>query len=981
MFASPLSRSTRVLSLIAILLLSSPAFAAPAISPDLAVEMQRTASDVRIPVTIVMWDQVEVEALLPGLENLGTAERRATATAELKSRAEVTQGRLRSQLAAEVAAGRAANVRPLWIASGVLAELTPSAIDALLALDEIRTILWDPPIPDEEANDVGELVREAGEPIRVGPADSAVRRGTEIWPLESINAPDVWALGFEGEDIVVAVQDNGVDRNHPDLASHLWNNGNEIPGNLIDDDLNGYVDDTWGWDFVSNDSEPMPSGDDHGTKCAGIVAGDGTDGTRTGVAPKALIMGCRVNTWGQNIEGIQYAIDNGAHVITMSRSEKWRFNPKPDYDWWRSITDGELLTGIFHANSIGNEGDNQGTDPIPFNIAAPGCCPTPWPHPEQVQAGVSGITAGCGALDVNDVIANYSSIGPFAWEDIQVNWPAYPHSMRLEYQDYPYSGGMPGLLKPDVCAPGPGTTSIAIGGGYGTFGGTSAATPHVAGVMALLLSANPFLTPEEMAMVLQTTAVDLGVQGKDNVYGAGKVDCFAAVQLALTLNDFGIAQGTVTELGSGDPIPDVSVQALGDVWNATTDAVGAYSLGLPEGSWTLEFTNFFFEDGTTNVLITAQETVIRDLTLTRTPPGAVSGRVLEEGTLAPIVGAQLELLNTPIPPQQTDNAGRYAHSGVPEGSYGLRAEKFGYAPADDAALVVGGGFTRVNFFLTPALLALDMETDPSWTVSTTATTGAWERVDPNGTGAQPEDDHTADPGVQCWVTGQGTAGGALGQNDVDGGSTTLVTNVMDLSSSPDPVVSYWGWYSNNQGTNIDDEWVVQITDDGGSNWVDVLRTTQSTSGWELFEHRVADFVAPSGSVQLRFVASDLGLGSIVEAAIDDFQVFGDASATDATLSTPTSARLALQPNAPNPFASSTAILFSLPEPAVVELTVFDVTGRLVRALASGNRWEAGRHQVRWDGTDALGRQVASGVYFYRVEALGQGASRRMLLLK
>ena len=962
----------------AFLALVSPASAAPTISADLATVMQRTSPNERIPVMIVMREQANVGVLLPTVKELAPAERRTLATAELRSHAADTQLRVRSYLAGETASGRAANVRPLWIASGVLAEMTPAAIEGLLAISEIRTVLWDPLIPDEEANDTGERVREE----TIG--DAGLSRA-EIWQLESVNAPDAWALGFEGEGVVVAVEDNGVDRTHPDLATHMWNNVDEIPGNLIDDDSNGYVDDTWGWNFVSNNNNPVPAGDDHGTKCAGIVAGDGTGGTRTGVAPKALIMACRVSSWGQNIEGIQYAIDNGAQVISMSRSEKWRFTPKPDYDWWRAITDGELLTGIFHANSIGNEGDNQGTDPIPFNIAAPGCCPTPWRHPEQGQAGISGITSGCGAIDLNDVIASYSSYGPFAWEDIQVNWPSYPHAMRVEYQDYPWTGGLPGLLKPDVVAPGPGTTSIAIGGGYGSFSGTSAATPHVAGGMALIVSANPFLTPEQMAMVLQTTAVDLGPVGKDIRYGAGKLDCLAAIQLALQMNDFGLVQGTVTEQGNGSPIPDVDVQALGDVWSTKTDGGGGYSLGLPEGDWTLQFTNFYFEPDVAIVQITAQQTIVADVALTRKDTGTVTGRVVEEGTLTPIAGTEMELLDTPLPLQVSDAQGRYAHGGVPVGDYGILASRFGYAPAGSAVEVTGGETAQVvDFVLTPAFLASDMETDPAWTVGflgDDATTGVWVRVDPNGTAAQPEDDHTADPGVQCWVTGQGTSGGAIGENDVDGGKTTLLSTVMDLSSAADPTISYWAWYSNDQGTAIDDEWLVQITDNG-ADWVDVVRTPQSTSGWELFEHRVTDYVAATASVQMRFVASDEGTGSIVEAAIDDFQVFVEAPATEATrVSGPGAARLALYPNAPNPFESATTIRFSLPAPATVDLRIFDVGGRLVRTLANREPRAAGFHQIDWNGRDARGERAASGVYFYRVDALGQNATQRMLRLK
>ncbi len=296
-----------------------------------------------------------------------------------------------------------------------------------------------------------------------------------------------------------------------------------------------------------------------------------------------------------------------------------------------------------------------------------------------------------------------------------------------------------------------------------------------------------------------------------------------------------------------------------------------------------------------------------------------------------------------------------------------------------------GGVTPLDFFLTPSLIAEDMESDPGWTVGATgddATTGVWERGDPIGTGAQPENDHTPEPGVQCWFTGQGSPGGTIGENDVDGGKTSLVTSVMDVSAAADPVISYWAWYSNNQGSATDDEWLVEISNDGGASWVDLVRRATSTSGWEQFEHRIADFLAPTAAVQIRFVASDEGSGSIVEAAIDDFQIFGGSPATAAPSGPRTSAlRLALHPNAPNPFASSTTIRFSLPTPAAVELNVFDVSGRLVRSLASDERREAGLHHVRWDGTDARGERVASGVYFYRVDALGQSAARRMVRLK
>ena len=173
----------------------------------------------------------------------------------------------------------------------------------------------------------------------------------------------------------------------------------------------------------------------------------------------------------------------------------------------------------------------------------------------------------------------------------------------------------------------------------------------------------------------------------------------------------------------------------------------------------------------------------------------------------------------------------------------------------------------------------DLESATGWVVgdpADDATTGVWTRVDPLGTGAQPEDDHSTS-GSLCFVTGQGSSGGSVGENDVDGGTTTLYSPVYDLSGAADPVVSYWRWYSNDQGASPNaDTFVVQISNNGGSSWSDVEvvgPTGAGTSGgWNQHTFSVNDIVAPSATVQLRFQASDLGSGSIVEAAIDDLQI-------------------------------------------------------------------------------------------------------------
>jgi choice-of-anchor B domain-containing protein len=172
----------------------------------------------------------------------------------------------------------------------------------------------------------------------------------------------------------------------------------------------------------------------------------------------------------------------------------------------------------------------------------------------------------------------------------------------------------------------------------------------------------------------------------------------------------------------------------------------------------------------------------------------------------------------------------------------------------------------------------DLESNPGWIVGASgddASTGIWTRVDPIGTSAQPEDDHTPG-GTDCYVTGQGFFGGGLGDDDVDGGKTTLRTNVFDLSGG-DATIRYWRWYSNVAGGSPGaDIFEVDISNNGGGSWssVEVVGPTgdDTLGGWIQHSFLVSDVIAPTGNMQMRFIASDEGDGSIVEAGIDDLQV-------------------------------------------------------------------------------------------------------------
>ncbi|MAJ28471.1 hypothetical protein CBD41_03535 [bacterium TMED181] len=177
----------------------------------------------------------------------------------------------------------------------------------------------------------------------------------------------------------------------------------------------------------------------------------------------------------------------------------------------------------------------------------------------------------------------------------------------------------------------------------------------------------------------------------------------------------------------------------------------------------------------------------------------------------------------------------------------------------------------------------DMESDNGWTVgeaTDTATTGVWVRVDPIGTAAQPESGNGTG-GAFAWVTGQGPPGGALGENDIDGGETTLKSPVFDLSQfagSTDPVeISYWRWYSNGTGASpYTDTATIQITNDL-TNWVGVevlgpQSGPDTNGGWVFHSFPVESLIPLTSTMQVRFMASDTGQGSIVEMAVDDFEI-------------------------------------------------------------------------------------------------------------
>ena len=286
--------------------------------------------------------------------------------------------------------------------------------------------------------------------------------GSNSWGLDTIKAPEVWAKGYTGQGVVVAVVDTGVDYNHVDLDANIWTNSKEIAGNNKDDDGNGFVDDVRGWDFVDNDNNPMDL-NGHGTHLAGTIAAENNGVGVTGVAYNAKIMPVRVldangsGTFSGVADGIRYAADNGAQVINLSLGAQY-----PAYD-------SQVAAAVEYAtgkNSVvvmaaGNEYDNRSG--FPAYLAN--------------QWGIS-----VGAVDNTNTMAYFSNRAG---------------TTPLDY----------------VIAPGVNILSTTPGNTYQSLSGTSMATPHVAGVAALILSAKPDLTPAQVENFITATANPTGIAG------------------------------------------------------------------------------------------------------------------------------------------------------------------------------------------------------------------------------------------------------------------------------------------------------------------------------------------------------------------------------------------------------------------------------------------------------------------------------------
>ncbi|MGB3652562.1 MAG: S8 family peptidase [Rivularia sp. (in: cyanobacteria)] len=278
-------------------------------------------------------------------------------------------------------------------------------------------------------------------------------KGGKEWGADAVNAPEAWAKGYTGEGVVVAVLDTGVDYNHEDLKNNIWTNSGEIANNGRDDDGNGYVDDFYGWNFDGDNNNTIDV-DGHGTHVSGTIAGENNGFGVTGIAYDAQIMPVKVlDDFGSGsntavADGIYYAVDNGADVINLSLGGSF---PSPGVEEAVKYASDRGITVVMAAGNSGGE--------MPLYPAS--------------YADRYGIAVG--AIDEDKNLANFSNRAG---------------SDPLTY----------------VTAPGVDIYSTLPDNKYESYSGTSMATPHIAGVVALMLSANPSFDSKLIRQTLEETS-------------------------------------------------------------------------------------------------------------------------------------------------------------------------------------------------------------------------------------------------------------------------------------------------------------------------------------------------------------------------------------------------------------------------------------------------------------------------------------------
>lgn len=569
------------------------------------------------------------------------AEKRGAVIQSFQAEADRTQASVRALIEGSRAGARA-NVTPFWIANAIAATVSPEMAREIAARSDVEAVF-----PNEtlrlEPTRQGEIPRreqEIMERAAKAPGDTA----EYTYGLLKVKIPELRQVyGLNGEGVKVGIIDTGIDASHPDLQ-----------GKVV------------GWkDFVN--SKPAPYDDQgHGSHCAGTIAGGAASGLNIGVAPKAQLLVGKVFTASGTaatehiLAAMQWMADPDGNPSTNDQprlcSNSWGGGPGRKV--FLEATQKWVAVGVFPSFAAGNSGPGVGT------VGTPG--------------GFLEAFA-VGATDNADAIADFSSRGPVTWDEKQ-------------------------YTKPDISAPGKNITSVKAGGGYTAMSGTSMATPHLSGILALLYQANPSMTIEQARDLLERTAEDKGEPGKDNTFGSGRTNAFAAAQILVS---GGKIAGKLTDGDTGAALRGV-VSVAENGFAVKTDANGAYNMVLPAGSYNLSAKAFGYTAQTSiAVTLAAQQSQTVDIKLTKAASGTLAGQVLSAETNEPL-NAKIKVLDTPLDAVSTAATGDFSVE-LPAGNYKVQVTAFGYDPLTVSDVTVGAGGSVVqNFKLThlPAILVV-----------------------------------------------------------------------------------------------------------------------------------------------------------------------------------------------------------------------------------------------------------------------------------
>lgn len=632
---------------LAMLILASGAIAGT-LTQGLQDQMRTMRGTDEITVLVVLKEQVDVRSLTWELHDakVSNDEQHRIVVSSLIDTARKSQGGLLTVLAGKTSTVRA--VRAHWLVNSVLVATDVNTVHELVQHDDVDVI---------EANMVVELIQ----PILSDKAMDKDIAGIGITPgLQAIQADRVWSeLGINGTGALVGILDTGVDGNHPALSARWRGN---------------FADPAHSWFDAIGDGSTTPTDTHyHGTHVMGTITGLAPDDT-IGVAPGAQWIASNVINQGAGgeldndvIASLQFmadpdgdpgTTDDVPDVVQNSWGVNEGFSGYFDCDsrWWVAIDNCEAA-GVVLTWSAGNEGPGGTSLRSPADRAT-----------DQYNAFSVGSTMPTAPYD----ISSFSSRGP--------------------------SGcGGAFAMKPEISAPGSDIYSAEPGGGYQYLSGTSMAGPHVAGVVALMRSANPGLDVITIKQIIMDTAIDLGPVGEENTYGHGLINAYDAV-LAV-MSGFGSIEGYVTDASSGNPIAGaaVSATATGEMPRfGTTDASGFYRLMLPQGPWNFDYSAFGYLNGSQSVTIIEDAVVAGDMTLNLAPQATLSGQItLFDGLPADM--ATVTALGTPLPSVNADALGFYTIDVPMGGTYTFQARMNGYA-GDRAEVTMSGNMTQ-DFFL------------------------------------------------------------------------------------------------------------------------------------------------------------------------------------------------------------------------------------------------------------------------------------------